>query len=78
MKTEKISTVKKVSNGARVMDAVLCVAFFVAALNAEKFSGWWWFFVVSSVFCAFTASTAPLEKLNKFIVGRFIKSKSAR
>lgn len=77
--TKKLeSTAKKVSNGARILDAALCAAFFIASFSVEFYSGWWWFFVGSSALCALTALTAPVEKLNKFFVAKFLKTKSAR
>src|SRR3546814_5693653 len=61
--TKKLeSTAKKVSNGARILDAALCAAFFIASFSVEFYSGWWWFFVGSSALCALTALTAPVEK----------------
>lgn len=71
-------TVKKVSNGARVLDATLCVGLLVASFWFEQYSNWWWFLVASSALSAVTAMTAPLEKLNTFLVTKFLKSKSAR
>src|SRR3546814_9929854 len=69
--TKKLeSTAKKVSNGARILDAALCAAFFIASFSVEFYSGWWWFFVGSSALCALTALTAPVEKLNKFFVAK--------
>src|SRR3546814_7466880 len=41
--TKKLeSTAKKVSNGARILDAALCAAFFIASFSVEFYSGWWW------------------------------------
>lgn len=78
MKNKNLSTVQKVSYGARAMDAVLCAVFLAVSFKFEQNSGWWWFFVGSSAFCALTALTAPVEKLNKLFVSKFIKTKSAR
>src|SRR3546814_15455958 len=58
--------------------AALGAAFFIASFSVEFYSGWWWFFVGSSALCALTALTAPVEKLNKFFVAKFLKTKSAR
>jgi hypothetical protein len=72
------NTAKKVSNGARLLDAVLCAAFLIASFRVELYSNWWWFLVASSALCAVTAATAPVEKLNKLFVSKFLKTKSAR
>ncbi|WP_292627003.1 hypothetical protein [Novosphingobium sp. 17-62-19] len=56
------TTVKKVSMGARVLDAVLCVVFAYLALKADSIE-WRSFWAVGSAFCAFTAATGPLDRL---------------
>jgi hypothetical protein len=60
------TTVKKVSAGARVLDAVLCVVFAYMAFKAEG-TEWRAFWGVCSAFCAFTAATGPLDRLPALI-----------
>ena len=55
-------TVKKVSVGARLLDGALCLLFAWFAYTTES-TGWQIFWVISSMFCAYTAATAPLERL---------------
>ena len=55
-------TVKKMSVVARLLDAALCVLFAWFAYTTDS-TGWQIFWVVSSMFCAYTAATAPLERL---------------
>ena len=78
MTKNNMSTIKKVSNGARLLDAFLCVGFLAASFRFDQYSNWWWFFIASSALCALTAMTAPVEKLNKLMVAKFLKPKSAR
>lgn len=59
-------TVKKVSIGARVLDAFLCVLFAWFAYTSES-SGWQIFWIIGSVFCAYTAATGPLDRLPALI-----------
>jgi len=59
-------TVKKVSIGARVLDAALCLLFAWFAYTSDS-TGWQIFWVVSSMFCAFTAATGPLDRLPALI-----------
>ena len=62
------SPVAKVTTGARVMDAILCIVFLGLALN----SGWWLWWA-SSAFCLLTAVTAPVDKLFKVLTTRVLK-----
>lgn len=69
----KKGTVKKVSGGARIVDAVLAVVFLGLAINSG-----WWFWWVSAVLCVVTATTSPLEKLHDFVKGKFVAVQKAR
>lgn len=68
-----MTTVQKVSGGARIADAVLSLVFLALAINSG-----WWFWWASAGLCAFTAITGPLDKLAKFVGSKFLRTKSAR
>ena len=59
---EKHSLVKKVSFGARVLDAGLCVLFAWFALTSDTVF-WQIFWGLGAAFCAYTAATGPLERI---------------
>jgi hypothetical protein len=62
------ATVRKVSAGARILDVVFTVVFAYLAFTSETLL-WQVLFGLSAVFCAYTAITAPLEKLPS-VIGR--------
>lgn len=64
------STLQKWNAFARFMDLVLVFVFGYLAMN----SGWWVWWLCAA-FCAFTAATAPLEKLFPKVTRRLLKIK---
>lgn len=64
--------VKKVSMGARALDAFLCLLFAYFAYTST--GGWQIFWAASSIFCAFTAITAPIDRLPA-LIGRIMGMK---
>lgn len=61
-------TMNKATATARVLDAVLAVLFAYFAYRAGS-GGWMWFWAASSVFCVYTAVTAPVRKLPNVVNG---------
>ena len=68
--------VKKVSYGARVLDAILAVVFAYLAFKSST-SFWIWAFALSSAFCVFTAISSPIEKLQAFVVRQLTTTRKA-
>lgn len=72
-------TVKRVSVGARISDAVLTVVFAVWAWYVGPDAGFWfWSLVASSVFCAVAVFVSPIELLHGWVHGRMFVAKDQR
>jgi hypothetical protein len=72
-------TVKKVSTGARISDAVLTVAFAIWAWYVGPEAGiGFWALIASSVFCAIAVFVSPIEILHRWVHGRMYSTKATR
>ena len=72
-------TVKKVSMGARISDAILTVVFAVWAWKVGPDAGlWFWLLAESSVFCLVTCFVSPIEFLHRWLHGRMFNAKASR